>query len=470
MLKKLFSHTIIYGLSPQITLIANFLVLPIITKDLSEIDFGVAGTLTAYTTAISALATLGLRVVLTNSFFKSPGHFKWRWRQIYGFLNLWNLIYALIMGVLVYFAVPEVANENLLTIVLLNTLPFVLFGQTAELGKQYYQLNQKPIPIAIRSLIFGLLTTGLNVLFISYYKMGYMGWFWATFIAGILSNASYWLPLNYKEGLKPIYNFKWKYLKQSLTVSLPTIPHFYGGYLLNSSDRLVMDQLNVSTGDIGKYNVANTFGVIGSGFSTAVAWAVGPLLTKKYKDKKVREARNLIFIIQIVFFLVTFVPSLFFKEIFFILIKNDVLSKMYPLGIILFMSINYRPMYFGSNSFLFYYEKTGKLWRVTLIAGIINLVLNLFLIPIFGFEIAAYTSFVTFLYMGYVGFYFKEFKQLNNENYYPFFWLSFSIILVILAYILVEVAIVYKVIISIMSISIGLFYIYKFNKEFKEQS
>src|SRR5690554_2007629 len=299
MFKKIFSHTLIYGLSPQITLIANFLVLPIITKDLSEVDFGVAGTLTAYTTAISALATLGLRVVLTNSFFKSPGHFKWRWRQVYGFLNLWNLIYAMIMGILVYFAVPEVANENLLTIVMLNTLPFVFFRQTAELGKQYYQLNQKPLPIAIRSLIFGLLTTGLNVLFISYYKMGYMGWFWATFIAGILSNASYWIPLNYKEGLKPIYNFKWKYLKQSLTVSLPTIPHFYGGYLLNSSDRLIMDQLNVSTGDIGKYNVANTFGVIGDGFATAVAWALGPLLTQKYKDKRLLEARNLIFMIQI---------------------------------------------------------------------------------------------------------------------------------------------------------------------------
>ncbi len=465
MIKKLFSHTLIYGLAPQITLIANFLVLPIITKDLTEVDFGVAGVLTAYTTAISALATLGLRVILTNSFFKSPGHYKWRWRQIYGFLNLWNLIYAIIVGFLVYFAVPEIAKQNIWIIVLLNTAPLILFGPTAAIGKQYYQLRQKPMPIAIRSLIFGLLTTGLNIILISHYQMGYMGWFWSAFVTLILSNASYWIPLNFKEGLRPIYNFKWKYLKQSLKVSLPTIPHFYGSYLLNSSDRLVMDQLSVPTGDIGKYNVANTFGVLGEGFSTAVGWALGPILTKKYKDNKLTEARDLLFMVQILFFVVTFVPSIFFKEIFEILIKNDTLNKMYPLAIILFMSINYRPMYFASNSFLFYYEKTHKLWRVSFVAGGANVLLNIILIPLYGFEVAAYTTFISFLYIGYAGFYFKEFKELNNVKYYPLLWFFATISLMILAYFIVDLSLIVKIVIALSALLTGVFFILKLNKK-----
>ena len=465
MFKKVFSHTLIYGFAPQITLIANFLVLPIITKDLTEIDFGVSGTLTAYTTAISALSTLGLRVILTNSYFKSPNHYKWGWRQIYGFLNLWNIIYAFILGILVYFAVPEVAHENLWLIVLLNTLPFILFGQTGVIGRQYYQLNQKPMPIAIRSLGFGLLTTILNVLFISYYKMGYMGWFWATFISLILSNASYWLPLNTTLGLKPIYNFKWRYLKNSLKVGLPTIPHYYGSYLLNSSDRLVMDQIKVSTGDIGKYNVANTFSVLAEGFSTAVGWAVGPLLNKNYKDQNLTQARDLIFMLQIIFFCVTFIPSIWLKEIFSLLIKNDELSKMYPLGIILLMSINYRPMYFGANSFLFFYEKTQKLWRITFIAGGANVFLNIILIPFFGFEVAAYTTFIAFLYMGYAGFFFKDFKELNGENYRPWFWFIATILLLFLAYFIVEISVLYKILISISGVLIGSLSIIYFNKK-----
>lgn len=464
MLKKLFSHTAIYGLAPQITLVANFFVLPIITKNLTAIDFGVAGTLTAYTTAISALATLGLRVVLTNTFFKSSGHYKWGWRQIYGFLNLWNIVYALILGVLVYFAVPVVANDHLYSIILLNTLPLIVFGQTAVIGRQYYQLNQKPIPIALRSLIFGLLTSALNVLFISHFMMGYMGWFWSAFISTILSNASYWIPLKYKLNIKPIYNFKWRYLKKSLKVGLPTIPHQYGGYVLNSSDRMVMDQLKISTSDIGRYNVANTFGVIGDGFSTAVGWAIGPLLNEKYKFQRNLEARNLIFMTQVVFFLVTFIPSIWLKEFFHLLIKNDSLKNVYPLGIILLMSINYRPMYFGANAFLFYYEKTQKLWRITFIAGAANVILNLILIPIFGFEIAAVTTFLCFLYMGYAGFYFKVFKELNNVNYHPALWLMLTVILAVIAYFSVEFSIIWKVVISLISLFLGSYFIFIFNK------
>ena len=72
MLKKLFSHTAIYGLAPQITKIASFFSLPLITAELTDLDYGIAGIMTAYTASISVLAALGLKVVLVNSFFKSP--------------------------------------------------------------------------------------------------------------------------------------------------------------------------------------------------------------------------------------------------------------------------------------------------------------------------------------------------------------------------------------------------------------
>ncbi|QCK15920.1 hypothetical protein [Mangrovivirga cuniculi] len=68
MLKKLFSHTAIYGLAPQVTKVASFFSLPLITKELTDIDYGVAGILTAYTAALSVFSMIGLRVVLVNSF------------------------------------------------------------------------------------------------------------------------------------------------------------------------------------------------------------------------------------------------------------------------------------------------------------------------------------------------------------------------------------------------------------------
>lgn len=433
MVKKLFGHTAIYGLAPQISKLASFFVLPIITQDLTELDYGVAGIMTAYTTAISALSVLGLRLILVNSYYKSPGHFKWGWRQIYGFLTLWNIIYALLLSLLIFWAVPAEAFENRWLIMLLNVAPVVVFGPSATLGSTYFQVRQKPLQIGLRTGIFGILSVFLHVFFISYLKLGYMGWFWSYFIVGILSNISYWVPLNFSLGFKPIFNFKWRYIKNSLKVSLPTVPHYYSSYLLNSSDKLVMDLVNVNTGDIGRYNAAYIVGNVIQQIGDASGLAIGPLMMEKYKSGQDRSARNLIFLLQIAFFVLTFTICLWLKELFAFLIRNESLAQMYGLGVIIVMSYNYRPMYFGANNKLFFTEKTNVVWKVTFIAGLLNVVLNFLLIPIYGFEVAAYTTFVSLMFMGYAGFYLKVFKQINHVNYYPILWFLFTIILTIIS-------------------------------------
>lgn len=468
MLKKLFSHTAIYGLAPQITKIASFFSLPLITAELTGLDYGVAGVLAAYTTAISVLATLGLRVVLVNSFFKSPGHYKWAWRQIYGFLTLWTFLYAIILSVLIYFVVPQEAIENRWTILLLNVGPLVFFGQTSTICTTYYQLKQEPLQIALRSIIFGFLSVGLNVLFIVVYKMGYMGWFWSSFIVGLLTNASYYYPLNFVLKFKPIFNFKRRLIKNSLKISLPMVPHYYSSYLLNSSDKMVMDVMQVSTGNIGKYNVAYTVGSVMNSLGTASGLAIGPILIQFYKERREEPAKNLVFILQISFFLITFGVCVWMKELFSFLIRNEELSKMYYLGIIIVMAYNYRPMYLGFSTKTMFNEKTNVMWKVTLGAGLINVLLNLLLIPFFGFEVAAITTFIAYMFMGYAGYYFKVFNEINSAKYYPIFWVLLTIALTILAYYAVELSMWLKIGISIAVSGFAFIFIYRLNKLINE--
>lgn len=467
MLKKLFSHTAIYGLGDQLSKVAHFLALPLITQDLTATDYGVSGIITAYTTAVSVFAALGLKVVLVNSFFKSPGHYKWLWRQVYGFLVLWNFVYAAILAMIIYFAVPEEAFHDRWLIVILNVAPLVLFGQTKNLGRTYYQMNQQPRQVAVRNIVFGISTVLLNVFFISYMKLGYMGWFWTNCIIGILTSLSYFYPVNFILKITPIFNFKWRLIRHSLKVSLPTIPHFYSGYLLNSSDRLVMDLLKVSTGDLGKYNVAYTVSGIMGSLGNASAMSVGPLLNKMYKAGNDEAAKKLVIILQIIFFVTSFGLCIWMKEVFAFLIRNETLAAMYPLGIIIVMSYNYRPMYFGANAKLMFAEKTNVLWRVTLVAGILNVLLNLILIPLFGFEMAAYTTFAALMYMGYAGFYYKVFKEINSVNYYPAFWIVLTVLLTVLAIYFVEYSLYLKLLISVVMALTGMFFIFKMNRSLK---
>jgi hypothetical protein len=168
MLKKLFSHTAIYGIAPQIPKIAGVFSLPIITKHLTDIDFGVSGIVTAVAGSIAVFSTLGLRLMLVNTFYKSSGQYRWAWRQIYGFLTIWNLPYAVLLSAILYFFIPIEAKSNQWTIILLNVLPIVFFGPTLMLGSTYYQLKQQPIQIAVRTVILGFLTILFNIYFIAY--------------------------------------------------------------------------------------------------------------------------------------------------------------------------------------------------------------------------------------------------------------------------------------------------------------
>ncbi|RAI89503.1 MATE family efflux transporter [Algoriphagus yeomjeoni] len=466
MFKKLFSHTVIYGFAPQIPKVAQLFILPVITKDLTEVDFGVAGILTAYTSSIAVLAFLGLRVILVNTFYKSPNQFKWAWRQIYGFLTLWNFVYALLLGFLIYWIVPEEAQENRWLITLMNVAPLVIFGPVGVIGMTYFQLKQKPLQIALRTALFGILTVFLNLYFISYLKLGYMGWFWASLIATVLSNATYYYPVNFKFGLKPIFNFKWRLIKQSLKVSLPTVPHYYSSYLLNSSDKLVMDVLGVGVNNIGKYNAAYTVGNIFQQLGIAAGFALGPMMTQKFKEGKDIVARNLVFGMQFAFFVLTFLVSIWLKELFSFLLKSPGLDQMYSLGIIIIMGYNYRPMYMGSCNKLFFLEKTNIIWKVTFLAGIINVVLNSIFIPIYGFEVAAYTTFISLLFMGYIGFFIPSIKAVNPVSYHPFIWLFLTIALTIGAYFIVDFSIQVKIVISLSVLVVSIFLGFLFKKRF----
>jgi len=448
-IKRLFAHTAIYGLAPQLTRVVAFFTLPIITRDLTPLDYGVMGVITSYTGAIAILATLNLRMILINSYYKHPTRFFVVWKTIYGFLTWWNFLYAFVMASVTFFVIPAEVIDQRSMILFASIAPLVIFGPIAEIGSTYYQVKQKPWQVATRSAIFGVLTILLNVLFISYMKLGFMGWFWSQFVVGILMNLSYFIPMYFKYKLVPILKVRWHSVRKHLKIALPVLPHSYSTYLLDSSDRMVMDVVGVSTPDIGRYNIAYMFGNVVQSVGMASGLALGPLMNERYAKKDDIGARNLVFVLQVTFFFGTFLLCLWLREVFSLMIRNTELAQMYPLGIIIVMGYNYRPMYFGANNALFFSEKTNLLWRVTLVAGVINVVLNFIAIPIFGYWAAGVTTYITLMYMGYAGYYFKIFREINSAEYYPLRWLLATLALTAIAFILRDSLIVTKVAISL---------------------
>src|SRR5690606_14259776 len=118
--------------------------------------------------------------------------------------------------------------------------------------------------------------------------------------------------------------------------------------------------------------------------------------------------------------------SLFVKELLPLLIKTKGIDGVYSLAVLFIMANAQRPMYVAANNRLFYIEKTKALLKVTTAAAIISVILNIIGIGLFNYESAVFVLFICNMYIGYSGFFIKEYKNQYVANHYPLFWLGIT--------------------------------------------
>lgn len=246
---------------------------------------------------------------------------------------------------------------------------------------------------------------------------------------------SYIYPIWICEKLYPNFLFRRRAIKRYLRVSLPLVPHTSAFFLLDFSDRIVMINLNVSTANIGLYDFAYRFAGYARVFSESIHQASTPLLIKEYKERKETSyMKDMIFLQGFVVCFVSFALSIWLKEIFQIMVKNDDLANTYSMGIILTMSYAYKPMYTAMATVFYYHEKTKEFWKISFIGGLINISLNIIFIPIYGYKVAVFTTFLSFLYIGFSGFLVTSFKKIYPYDFKPFMWIVYIFILLFISY------------------------------------
>ena len=465
MLKKLLTRSVLYGLAPQIPRIAGFFALPINTKYLTQLDYGTFGMVTAYIGAFGALQYLGTNVVFNNSFVNSPNHYKIVWRQMHGFLSLWAFVFAFLIGVVLYLVLPYEVAHNKWIIIGSCVFPMAFIEPTLNLTFKYYHLTQQATTLALRTVLTGLFTVSLNIFFIAYLRLGYVGWFASIFMGNLVSFIIFFYPIYFKYKLTPIFNFKIRTVKKNLKISLPAIPHYFAPFLLASSDRIVMDVTGININRIGLYNIAYTFSGYFGSFSDAIGAASGPMYLQLYRQNTPSanaEARKMTYILNILFLLLSISICIWLKEIFVLLVRNKELQQAYPFAIIILMSYNYRPMYLAVLNKLMYREKTKSLWKMSLVAGVLNVILNIIFLPIYGIMSSAIITFISFMYLGYYGFWMKDYCQIKDLNYNPVFWLLATCGAVVFAFYFVEADILIKFIFTLGVVLVALFLFIKY--------
>lgn len=473
MLQKLFSRTLIFALAPQVPRLANVFVLPLISPFLSSTDYYIYGTLLAYTSALSAFRDLGFGIIFPNIFFKYPHRYKIIWRQLYGYLSVWTIFYALLMGLLLFFVMPKEALPNRFMLLALLCIPPAFFENTSSIGYFFYQCREKAGYIGTVTALTGIISVVINYILISKFEMGYMAWFISLFASALLSFLMYLVPLVFKNGIIPIFIFKKSFIIPHLKVSIPAIPHYYSSWLVNSSDRVVMDRYHLDSKAIGIYNLAYTMGNYASMFALALFRAVSPTTIKLWNEKTNESKlhrRDLLFFIQTVMLLAFGIGSLWMKEVFAFLIRKPELQVAYSWAIIIVMSYTLQPLASATVIPMQFEGKTNSLWKITLVGGIINLVMNLGLLPILGVGEATVATYVAIMYTVFAGFFFKVYKEMKDVNYYPLRWLAINVLATIALYLVKDIYFGWKMGITLLVGGIGFLIIKKMRQNLAKYS
>lgn len=185
-----------------------------------------------------------------------------------------------------------------------------------------------------------------------------------------------------------------KYWKYAVLFNFPLIPHYLSNTILGSSDRIMIQRM-AGEAEAGIYSLAYSIAQLMSMVNDALNKTMSPWLYQKIRDKKYTDISKVVYIsLAIVgvcnIFLIAIAPEI--VAIFAPKEYYDAIYVIVPVALSGFFTY----MYLCFAPFEFYYEK--RIWTTigTLTSALINLVLNLIFIPIFGYMAAGYTTLIAY--------------------------------------------------------------------------
>ena len=183
-------------------------------------------------------------------------------------------------------------------------------------------------------------------------------------------------------------------LSYSLAYSIPLIPHALSAVFLNSSDRIILNQLRGAE-ETGYYTFAYQIGLVLEIviLGTNKSWV--PMFFNKLKEKKYLDIENLA---------IKYKKMIFLLAVFFILYSEDgvklLANKSYhnSLDVIPIILISYCFMFIYTiyGNYALYNKKTYLIAINTIVAGTLNIVLNYLFIPRYGYMAAGLSTLFSF--------------------------------------------------------------------------
>ncbi len=407
-LKSLASDTAIYGVFTIVGRFLTFMLFPIYSNYLTVSELGNIGFVFSVLAFMNIIYSLGMESAYFRFFSKDDiKQSKKAFSHSFIFIGLLSGIISTIIFSLAENIGPYVSNGSngaeliryAAYIPFLDALTWIPFA--------YLRMTRKAGRFALTRFLMILITVGLNIYLIVYLKWDASGAFLANLIAsgtGVL--------LFSRDILKNLsLKFDSKLLKDMIIFGIPTIPASLSIMILNVADRPILKAMT-NDDTLGMYEMNYKLGIPMMLFVTVFEYAWKPFYLNHFKDKNSKQLFARIFTYFSMFSAIIFLTVSLYMDFMVRLpfvggrfISPDFWSGM---GIIPIILIGY---YFNGafNNFAagFHITKQTKFLPIAVgAAAISNIILNIVLIPWFGYLGSAWATLVAYAVSALVMYYF----------------------------------------------------------------
>ena len=389
--KDLAKNTAIVSIGKICTQLITFFLLPVYTAVLSNEEYGVVDLLNTLTSLLLPIATLQIEQGIFRYLLDCREN-KEKQTTLITTVSKFILVQSAICILIFLCASPFIHNEYKYFL-----MANLLMGILSSISLQICRGLGDNKTYAVGSFITGALTVILNVIFIVAFKLGAYGMLIATAISNLLCAIYVFVKKKIYKYIDIKQNDK-KLLKDIVKYSVPLIPNMISWWIVSASDRTIISAV-IGVAQNGIYSAANKFSGI---FSTL--YSVFNLTWTESASININSEDRDEFFSKIFDFIVRFFGSLCLGTIavmpfvFGILVNEKFAESYYQIPILILGSVfNILVSFLGS---VYVAKKlTKEIAKTSIIAAIINIVVNIALINQIGLYAASISTVIAYFAM-----------------------------------------------------------------------
>ena len=404
--KETGKHGLIYGLGSVLQKTVGFFLLPLYTTKFTTSSYGILGLIVTTGSVLSVVFTLGINYGLLRSYYDYKDSENRKMVITTSFLiALLSALSLLIMGILlseklsfIFFQTADYKIHFILIVLIaffeiMNVVPIVVM-----------RIRMKSLQYIIFQVLIFATGVGVIIYLINVRKWDILGSLAGLLLMQVLTTLFFYINIR-KDFILKISKEE---VKKMLLLGLPLIPTSLSAFVYNSIDKYFLNyysELEV----LGLYNLAYNFGHIVTvvlGTPIALIWPIMYLSVKEHKNARDFYSRALTYSLFIALFLFLLV-SLLAKEAIMIFSNENFWGAYTVLPIIVFTYSLWSLRKIISVA-VTVKRKTMYTAIANISGAVINIGLNFIMIPRYGMIGAAYATFISFMIVIGLTFYYNQ--------------------------------------------------------------